>query len=172
MKRRSFITLLGGAATWPLAVRAQQPERMRRVGVMRVARTGSNAPRAWQAFFDSLRAFGFSPDRNLIADMRWVDEDARGPAAVAAELVRSGVDVLVVEGTEAHLQAAIAASSNLPIVITSNNFDPIARGYVDSLARPGGRITGISIRGPEVTEKQVELLTQTFPDRTRLAMLW
>jgi putative ABC transport system substrate-binding protein len=151
-------------------VRAQQAPA--RVGIMRSGRTSTTTPRAWQAFFETLRSFGFTQDRNLGVEMRWVDEDARGPQAVAVELVRAGADVLVVDGTEIDLQAALAAAPNLPIVITSNNFDPIARGYVDSLARPGGRETGVSIRGPEVTGKQVELLTQTFPDRTRLAMLW
>jgi putative ABC transport system substrate-binding protein len=172
VNRRQFITLLGGAAAWPLAARAQQAAVPARIGVMRSARRSPATPRAWPAFFDALQAFGFTLDRNLIAEMRWVDEDARGPAAVAAELVQAGVEVLVVDGTEADLQAAVAASPHLPIVIWSNNYDPIARGYVASLARPGGRVTGVSIRGPEVTGKQVELLAQTFPERTRLAMLW
>jgi len=86
--------------------------------------------------------------------------------------VRSNVHVLVAIGPEVRVQAAVAASSTIPIVIAAFNYDPIARGYVKSLAQPGGNITGVFLRQPELAEKQVELLRQTFPDRTRLTMLW
>ena len=86
--------------------------------------------------------------------------------------MRSNVELLVVVGTEIALQAAVAASRTIPIVIWAINFDPIARGYVKSLARPGGNITGIVSLQTELAAKQVELLTQAFPERTRLAVLW
>jgi putative ABC transport system substrate-binding protein len=104
--------------------------------------------------------------------MRWADEDVRGPASVAAELAKSNVDVMVVEGAEANLKAVIAASPTIPIVITGTNYDPIARGYIKSLARPGGNVTGVSIQRVETAAKQVDLLTQAFPGRTRLGILW
>ena len=86
--------------------------------------------------------------------------------------MRSNVELLVVVGTEIGLQAAIAASRTIPIVMWAINFDPIARGYVKSLAQPGGNITGIVSLQTELAAKQVELLTQALPDRTRLAILW
>jgi putative ABC transport system substrate-binding protein len=84
----------------------------------------------------------------------------------------TNVAVIVASGSELPLQAAVAASSSIPIVMLANNYDPIARGYVTSLARPGGRITGLFYRQPELAQKRVELLTEAFPTRTRLAVLW
>ncbi len=92
--------------------------------------------------------------------------------AATADLVRSNVELLVVSGSEIAPQAAIAASRTIPIVMLAINFDPIARGYVKSLARPGGNITGVVSLQTELAAKQVELLTQAFPERTRLAVLW
>ena len=86
--------------------------------------------------------------------------------------MRSNVELLVVSGSEITLQAAIAASRTIPIAMLAINFDPIARGYVKSLARPGGNITGVVSLQTELAAKQVELLTQAFPERTRLAVLW
>jgi putative tryptophan/tyrosine transport system substrate-binding protein len=104
--------------------------------------------------------------------MRWVDEDTRGPQQVAAELARSPVDVLVVEGAEANLKAAVAAADTIPIVMSLGNYDPLARGYIKSLARPAGKITGISFQRPELAAKQVDLLSQALPGRTRVGILW
>jgi ABC transporter substrate binding protein len=108
----------------------------------------------------------------LIADVAWADEDVRGPTVLAVELVQSKVDVLVAEGTEATLRAAVAAGPDIPTVMVAINTDPIARGYIKSLARPGGTVTGVFARQPELAEKQVELLAQTFPERTRLAVFY
>jgi putative ABC transport system substrate-binding protein len=172
MKRREFITLLGGAAAWPLAARGQDAGDPARVGILAVARASPTTGPAWQAFFEELGAHGFRVGRNLVAETRWVDEDARGPAAVASELVRSKVAVLVVEGPEAFLKAAIAAGPSTPIVMSVGNYDPLALGYIKSLARPGGNITGVFLRRPELAEKQVDVLAQAFPQRKRLAILW
>ena len=89
-----------------------------------------------------------------------------------AEMVRAKPDVIVTSGGEAQLQAIMPVSGLIPVVFWANNFDPIERGYVKSLARPGGNLTGVFTRQPELAEKQVELLTQTFPERTRLGVLW
>jgi putative ABC transport system substrate-binding protein len=172
MRRREFILVLGGPAAWPLAARGQQGERMRRIGALRVARASPTTVAAWQAFLDELKAHGFGIGSNLIVEMRWADEDIRGPVPVAAELVKSNVDVLVVEGAEANLKAAIIAGPTIPIVITIGNFDPVARGYINSLAHPGGNVTGVSSERVGTAAKQVDLLTQAFPGRTRLGILW
>jgi putative tryptophan/tyrosine transport system substrate-binding protein len=87
-------------------------------------------------------------------------------------MARMNVDLIFCSGFEAILQAAIAASRTIPIVMLAFNYDPIARGYVKSLAQPGGNVTGVSLRQTELAEKQVELLTQAFPDKARIAMLW
>jgi putative ABC transport system substrate-binding protein len=121
---------------------------------------------------DELRKLGFSEGRNLIVEYRSSEQEPRAVFAGAAELVRSNVDVLVAIGAEVSLQAAAAASSTIPIVIAAINYDPIARGYVKGLRDPGGNITGVVLQQLELAEKQVELLKEAFPGRTRLAMLW
>ena len=99
-------------------------------------------------------------------------DDPRGPFVVAAELTRSRPDLIVASGPETSLQAVMGVSGFIPVVMIAINFDPLARGYVASLARPGGNITGLVFQQLELAQKQVELLTQAFPDRTRLAMLF
>jgi len=176
VKRRKFIRLLGGAAAaWPLAARAQQAEKVR-IGVLgpRPENAGFSGGVAagYPTMLDELRKLGFSESRNLTVEYRSIEQEPPAVFAAAAELVRSNADVLMAIGPEVGLQAAVAATSTTPIVIAAFNYDPIARGYVKSLAQPGGNITGVFLRQPELAEKQVELLTQTFPDKTRLAMLW
>ena len=172
MKRREFITLLGGAAvTWPLAARAQQPGKVAHIGIF----GGLGNPitvAAFRGFFEELRRLGFSEGQNLIIEWRRSDQDLPGLLAAASEMARMNVDLIFGSGPEAILQAAIAASRTIPIVMLAFNYDPIARGYVKSLAQPGGNVTGVSLRQTELAEKQVELLTQAFPDKARIAMLW
>jgi putative tryptophan/tyrosine transport system substrate-binding protein len=172
LKRRAFITLFFTASIWPLVGHGQTVSKVPRIGVLRVARASPSTAPAYHAFFDELSTQGFKDGDNLIAEMRWVDEDARGPEDVAAELVRLPVDVLVVEGPEAYLKAAIAATATTPIVMSIGNYDPLARGYIKSLARPGGNVTGIFFQRPELAKKQVDLFSQAFPGRTRLGILW
>jgi len=176
MNRREFITLVGGAATWPLVARAQQPNRVMRIGVLgpRPENTGiaGGVAAGYPAMLDELRKLGFSEGRNLTVEWRTVEQERGAVFADAAELVRLNTDVLVAIGPEVGVQAALAARSTIPIVIAAFNYDPIARGYIKSLAEPGGNITGVFLRQPELAEKQVELMTQIFPDRTRFAMLW
>ena len=169
MRRRQFITLLGGAvAASPLAARAQQAGRTYRIGVFSNSTNQIMGP-AIRAFTQELRTLGFIEGQNLVIDQRL---SALAPSVLAesvAEMVRSKVD-LIAPSTESALQAAVTAG--IPIVITAINFDPIARGYVKSLARPSGNVTGVVLQQPELAEKQVELLTQAFPNRKRLAVLW
>jgi putative ABC transport system substrate-binding protein len=127
---------------------------------------------AYRAFLDELRRSGFSEGQNLIVDQRPTDQDLPTLTAQAAEMVRTNPDVLVALGAEPALQAFTRASRTAPIVFVANNYDPIARGYVRSLANPGGNATGVFLRQTELAEKQVELLTQAFPGRARLAVLW
>src|SRR3954463_4170988 len=115
--RRQFITLLAAAA-WPLGAHGQPTATGTRIGILGVARASPTTAPSWRAFFDELSAHGFRLNDNLLVEMRWVDEDARGPDEVAAELVRSSVDVLVVEGQKANLKAAVAATGTIPIVMT------------------------------------------------------
>jgi len=172
MNRRAFIAALGGAAASPLAARAQQTGPMRRIGVIGPRPENAAVGVGYPAMLDELRKLGFIENRDLTVEYRTVEQEPRAVFADAAELVRSNVDVLVVTGPEIGLQAAIAANSGIPIVIAAFNYDPIERGYVKTLAQPGGNITGVFLRLPELAEKQVEVLTQAFPNKTRLAMLW
>ena len=127
---------------------------------------------AYRAFLEELHKLGFNEGQNLIVDLRRPDQDLPALTAQAAEMARANPDVLVALGSETVLRACIAASRSIPIVFVANNYDPIALGYVNSLAKPGGNITGIFLRQTELAEKQVELLTQAFPERSRLAVLW
>jgi putative tryptophan/tyrosine transport system substrate-binding protein len=171
VNRRNLITLLGGAAAWPLAARAQQPGKPARIAVFAGAENPVMAP-AYRAFVNELRKSGFNEGENLVVDQRPTDQDLPALTAQAAEMVRANPDVLVALGAEPALQAFMQASRTIPVVFVANNCDPIAQGYVRSLANPGGNATGVFLRQTELAEKQVELLTQAFPDRTRMAVLW
>ena len=127
---------------------------------------------ASSAFLDELRDAGFIEGQNLVIDRKSTEQGLDALVAQALEMVRANSDVLVALGAEPTLQACARASRTIPIVFVANNYDPIARGYVKSLARPGGNATGVFLRQTELAEKQVELLTEAFPGRTRLALLW
>jgi putative ABC transport system substrate-binding protein len=173
MRRRDFITLLGGAAlAWPLAARAQESGKQHRIGIIGPRSENAAIGAGYPAMIAELRKLGFGEGRNLIVDYRSNEQERSAIFTDAAELVRLKADVLVAIGTEVTLQAALAASSALPIVMSAVNYDPIPRGYVKGLAQPGGRVTGFFVRQPELAEKQVELLAQAFPGKTRLAFLW
>jgi putative tryptophan/tyrosine transport system substrate-binding protein len=172
MRRRDFITLLGGtAAMWPLAARAQQPGKMFRIGFLGVSRDAPGTATNYKAFSDELRENGFSEGQNLVIEYRWSD-DPRGVSVAGAELRRAHLDVIVAQGSEVALKAVIDPSRPIPIVLQAINYDPIARGYVASLARPGGNITGLFYQQAEIAAKKVELLTQAVPGRTSLGILW
>jgi putative ABC transport system substrate-binding protein len=173
MRRREFIELISGAAlAWPLAARAQQNDRVPRVAFLGPRRDSTAAQVAYyDAFSSQLEKHGFREGQNIIVEYRSVD-DPRGPFVGAAELVRAQPDLIVAAGPEVALQAVVGASGRTPVVMLAVNFDPIERGYIASLAQPGGNITGVVVRPIELARKQIDLLKQTFPDRDRLAMLY
>jgi putative ABC transport system substrate-binding protein len=168
--RRQLMSMLGGAAVaWPLATRA---EKTARIGFVGKPFDNPVTALGYPAFLDELKKSGFSSGQNLAIEAVDQYQDTQRVFAETADLVRSNVELLVVVGSEIGLQAAMAASRTIPIVMWAINFDPIARGYVKSLAQPGGNVTGIVSLQTELAAKQVELLTQAFPDRTRLTVLW
>jgi putative tryptophan/tyrosine transport system substrate-binding protein len=171
MRRREFIALIGGAAAWPLTARAQQARTVARVGVLGPNLSNPYPSTLYQALLAKLRESGFSEGQNLAADYQAVD-DPRGPFIAAIDLMRTRPDVVIAFGPEVALQALAAATGFIPVVVMGVNFDPIARGYVASLSRPGGNITGVVYRQLELAAKQVELLAQAFPDRPRMAVFF
>ncbi len=173
MRRREFITLLGGAAAaWPLAAGAQQGRQIARIGFLGSALDGPLFATSYPAFLAELRKLGFIEGQNLIIEHRRTDEGASKAFAAAAEVTRSKVDVVVAFGPEIALKAAVAASQTIPIVMIAVNFDPIAPGYVSDISRPDRNITGLVYRAPELAAKQLELLMEAFPGHQPIAVLW
>jgi putative ABC transport system substrate-binding protein len=173
MKRREFLGALGGAlVASPSVAWAQPSDKIARVGVLGPSRENPISGPGYAIFIAELRKLGFDDGRNLQVEFGRTDEETAGAFAAANELVARKADVLVANGPEITLQAATAARPPVPIVMLASNFDPIARGYVKSLADPGGNITGIFYRQPELAGKQLELLVEAFPERKRIATLW
>jgi putative tryptophan/tyrosine transport system substrate-binding protein len=162
MRRREFITLLGGAAAWPVAVRAQQPGPMRRIGVLVI-------PSREDAIRQGLRDLGYVEGRNVLIEYRPADPPERLPD-FAAELVALKVDVIVAGGSQAVL-AAQPATKTIPIVMAGAS-DPIGTGFVASLARPGGNITGQSLLSSDLSGKRLELLKEVVAGLSVVAVLW
>jgi putative tryptophan/tyrosine transport system substrate-binding protein len=171
MRRREFIGLMGSAAVWALAAYAQATNRPVRIGFLGASRDVGPQAVNYHAFLMRLSELGFNEGQNLTVEYRSTT-DPRGIFVNAAELMRAQPDLIVVTGPEVGLQAVVGASRAIPIVVLAVQYDPIERGYIASLARPGGNITGVFLRHLELAVKQVEILTQTFPGKTRLAVLW
>ncbi len=169
MKRREFITLLGSAAICPLAARAQQPERMRRIGLfMALAADDPEDHARLAAFQQELQQLGWTNGRNVRIDIRWPAGDADRFSKYAAELVALAPNVILATGdTTGPLQQA---THTVPIVFVLVA-DPVAAGYVASLARPGGNTTGFSFVEYSICGKWLELLKQVAPGVTRVAVL-
>jgi putative tryptophan/tyrosine transport system substrate-binding protein len=168
MKRREFITLLGGASTWPIAVHAQQPA----VPVIGYLYSGSPETTAHlvAAFRNGLSETGYVEGRNLRIEYRWAhNENIRLPE-LAADLVRHGVAVIATPGTPTATLAAKAATTTIPIVFRTGS-DPVGIGLVTSLSRPGGNITGVTPMSTELGPKRLGLLHELLPGATRFAML-
>ena len=170
-KRREFITLLGGAAAaWPLAARAQQPERMRRIGaLMYLAADDPDSPALAAAFARGLQELGWIEGRNIQIDYRWGGGDLDRVRRYAAELVALAPDVILVTSGSA-LAALQNATRTVPIVFASVS-DPVGAGYVASLARPGGNTTGFTLFEYSISGKWLELLKQLAPGMTRAAVI-
>jgi putative ABC transport system substrate-binding protein len=173
IRRRNLIGLLGGAAVaWPLAARAQQGGGIARVGVLAPSLDTPVTGPGYQALLVELRKLGFAEGCNVVVEHRPADRGTLEAVTAANELVAAKADVLVAGGPEIALQAAVAARPAVPIVMLAVQYDPFARGYVKSLANPGGNVTGVFYRSPELAAKELELLREAFPDRTRCAVLW
>ena len=169
MKRREFISLVGAAAAWPLAARAQQVGKTPQIGYLGVS-SPSLEPHYVEAFRQKLRELGHVEGKNIAIEYRWAEgQDDRLPN-LASELVRLKPDVIVTTGTPGAV-AAMQATKTIPIVMASSA-DPVGSGLVASLARPGGNVTGFTILGPELEGKRLELLKQAIPGLSRLAVLW
>jgi putative tryptophan/tyrosine transport system substrate-binding protein len=171
LKRREFVTLLGGvAAAWPLAARAQQPERMRRIGVLiNLAADDPEGQAREAAFLQGLQQLGWTDGRNLRIDIRRTLGDAERTRRYAAELVALAPDVILVTGSNA-LGPLLQATRTVPIVFVVVP-DPVGAGFVDSLARPGGNATGFIAFEYGISAKWLELLKQIAPGVTRAAVL-
>jgi putative ABC transport system substrate-binding protein len=168
VRRRDFITLLGGAATaWPLAARAQQPGRRPTIGFL-----GVSTSAAWTdwtaAFVRRLGELGWAEGRYLAIEYRWAEGRGERYVEYADEFVRLKVDVIVTGGSA--VRAAMQATSTIPIVFALA-VDPIVMGLITSLARPGGNVTGLSVLSTETASKRLEILREAIPDLRRLAVL-
>ena len=168
MKRRAFITLLLGAAAWPLAARAQQSGKVPTIGFLGSATLLVESQRV-AAFVQRLRQLGWIENRNVAIEYRWAEGRAERFTELAAEFARLKVDLIVAATTPA-VVAAKQATSVIPIVIATAN-DPVATGLVASLARPGGNVTGLSNQMADTAAKRLELLREVVPGLRRLAIL-
>jgi putative ABC transport system substrate-binding protein len=170
MKRREFITLLGGAAAWPLVARGQQPERMRRIGVlMNRAAADPEGQAQVAAFLQALQQLGWSEGRNVRIDARWGENDVELDRRYATELLALAPDVILATGTLS-VAAFRRVTDTLPIVFADIS-DPVGAGLVDTLARPGGNVTGFMIFEYSLSGKWLELLKEIAPRLVRAAVL-
>jgi putative ABC transport system substrate-binding protein len=160
MRRREFISLLGSAAAWPIAARAQRTAKIARIGFL-----GSTFASNWvsqvEAFRSGLRELGYVEGENIAIEFRWAEEKYDHLADLAAELIRLKVDVLVTYGTPGSLVAK-RATTTIPIVMVHSG-DAVAAGIVASLARPGGNLTGMTYFLPELMAKRIEMLKEIMP---------
>ena len=167
MKRREFITLLGGATAWPLAVRGQSAARSWRIGILETTAIENNRANL-RAFTDALRGFGYVEGTNLIIEYRSANGRPGRFEELAAELIRLNTDIIVARGAPATL-AAQKASGTIPVVTTASA-QPFT--FVASLARPGGNVTGLSSLASELYAKRVELMKEAVPALTRIGIMF
>lgn len=165
MRRREFITLLGGAVAWPLAARAQQSGKTYRIGLL----MSSNPSRYQEGLIEGLRDLGYIEGKNIIVERRHPGRNIERLPELARELVRLGVDIIAAGGTPA-VVAARDASDTIPVVMATAG-DPVATGIVQNLARPGGRITGLTNENPDLGTKRMELLREIIPTASRVRVL-
>jgi putative ABC transport system substrate-binding protein len=171
MKRREFITILGGAAAWPLAARAQQGGEIRHLGVlMNGAATDAVSESRVGAVTQELRRLGWSEGRNIRIDVRWSAGDAELARIYAAQLIGLMPDVILASSTT-NLTAIRQATSTIPVVFVLIS-DPVAQGFVASLTKPGGNVTGFSLYEFSIAGKWLSLLKQLAPDLARVAIMF
>jgi putative ABC transport system substrate-binding protein len=171
MNRRAFITLIGGAAlAWPLAARAQQAGKAPRVGMLYPGPQAAVAVRV-EAMMNGLRGSGYQSPAQVELILRVADGNPARIAPMVSEIVRSNVDVIFANGPEV-LQAFRWEKTTIPIVAMDLESDPVENGTVASLAHPGGTITGLFLAFPDFTTKWLELLKETIPQLTMVAVLW
>jgi putative ABC transport system substrate-binding protein len=170
LKRRHFLTLLGGAAAWPVVARAQQSERMRRIGVLMAHGENDREGQAFVAIFrETLQKLGWAEGRNLRIDTRWAAEVELMPG-FAKELIALQPDLILANNTPT-TAAVLQQATTIPIVFAVVA-DPVGSGFVASLARPGGNVTGFTLTEPTMTSKWLELLKEIAPHVTRVAFLF
>ena len=162
MRRREFITGLGAAAVWPPATRAQQPDGVRRVGVLMGTEKDDPEAKDWlSAFIRGLQELGWSDGRNLRMDVRWATGKVDQIKVFAKELVDLRPDLLLAHSTP--VTAALARETSTIPIIFVNVVDPVGSGFVATLARPGGNVTGFSLLEASITGKLLQLLKELAP---------
>jgi putative ABC transport system substrate-binding protein len=169
VKRREFVALIGGAAAWPLAARAQQADRMRRIGVLMNTTANAEQQTNLAAFLQGLQQLGWTDGRNVRIDTRWAGGDALEIRRHAGELAALAPDVILTTGT-AGMGPLLQATHTIPIVF-NNVADPVGAGFVDTLARPGRNATGFIQFEYTLSGKWLELIKQIAPGVTRVAVL-
>jgi putative ABC transport system substrate-binding protein len=170
VRRREFVSLLGGVAAWPLSVRAQQGDRVRRIGVILPAASDDPVFQTWfGAFLQGLAVLGWTIGRNVRIDTRWATANAAEIRRHAAELAALAPDVILAHGAST-VRPLLQATRTIPIVFPVAG-DPVGEGFVDSLARPGGNATGFMTEEYSMAGKRLELLKQIAPGMTRAAVL-
>ena len=171
IRRRQFMTLLGGAAAWPLAARAQQAERVRRIGVLiNLAADDPEGRARLAAFLEGLRELGWTDGRNVQIEVRFGGGDLGRIRAHAAELAVLAPDVIVANTTPV-IRAVRQATSSIPIIMAAVN-DPVEQGFVSSLAHPGGNITGFSFIDFQMVGKWLEMLKEAAPGISRAILMF
>jgi putative ABC transport system substrate-binding protein len=169
MRRRTFMVfLVCGMTLWPPGIHAQQPKKISRIGVLLPGTPASFSLRT-KAFLDGLRELGYVEGVTIAFEWKWGQDRVETLSGLATDLVRSNVDVIITGGTSA-AKALKAATTTIPIVVAIIS-DPVAAGLVDSLARPGGNLTGFSIVAPELGGKRLELLKELVPHVSSVAVL-
>jgi putative ABC transport system substrate-binding protein len=170
MRRREFIALVGGAATWPVWAQAQQAGKIYRIGLLSGGALVASLDERSKSLKSVLAQGGFVEGRNLVLEQRWADGRVDRLGGLAAELEAAKVDVIVTFGYPAALAAKISANE-IPIVISGAG-DPVATGLVEGLARPGGHLTGVTELSTELSAKRLEILRDAVPGLRVVAMLW
>jgi putative ABC transport system substrate-binding protein len=165
IKRRAFITLLGGAAAaWPLAARAQRPAKVPRIGYL-----SAGSPPANQAFWQGMRELGYVESRNIVVEYGWAEGKPDRLPELTADLIRLKVEAIFAFGTQAALAAKNVATTTP--VIFHTHADPVEAGFAASLARPGGILTGLTLMAPQLAGKRLALLKEAVPAASSVAVL-